>query len=101
MEKQEGGGGGGGGGGNGETGGGEGELEMGGGGGGELVGRCSYWLLFVSINICGVIWGGKVGGLMLFNDTCLISVRIFGVMYYHTFSKLADHRWIEEQGYTK
>ena len=31
----------------------------------------------------------------------LISVRIFGVMYYHCFSKLADHRWIEEKGYTK
>ena len=24
-----------------------------------------------------------------------------GVMYYHTFSKLADHRWIEEKGYIK
>ena len=23
----------------------------------------------------------------------------FGVMYYHTFSKLADHRWIKEKGY--
>ena len=22
-------------------------------------------------------------------------------MYYHTFSKLADHRWIEEKGYIK
>ena len=35
---------------------------------------------------------------MLFND---ISVRIFGVMYYHTFLKLADHRLIEEKGYAK
>ena len=35
----------------------------------------------------------KVGWLMLFNDTCLISVRIFGVMCYLT--------WIEEKGYTK
>ena len=65
MEKEEGGGGAGGGaggGGDGETGGGEGELERGGGGWVELVGRCSCWLLFVSINICGVIWGEKVGG---------------------------------------
>ena len=92
-------------GGDGQTGGGEGELERGGGGGGNWlvdvhVGCCLSQLIYVESR------GEErrevgVGGLMLFNDTCLISVRIFGVMYYHTFSKLADHRWIEEQGYTK
>ena len=25
--------------------------------------------------------------------------RLFGVMYYHIFSKRAAHRWIEEKGY--
>ena len=29
----------------------------------------------------------------------LVSVTIFGVMYDHTFSQLAYHRWIEEKGY--
>ena len=48
---------------------------------------------------------GKTGrGQRLVGCCCLrhlVSVNIFSVMYDHTFSQLAPHRWIEEKGDTK
>ena len=52
----------------------------------------------------GVVRGRQGGGKGWLVDVVLchlVSVRIFGVMYDHTFSKLADHRLIKETGYTK
>ena len=41
---------------------------------------------------------------MFFNDTSLglnKDIRCHACLYNHTFSTLADHRWIEQKGDTK
>ena len=49
----------------------------------------------MDINKTPAIYEGLVW-FVLFNDTCSQLVRIFSVMYDHTFSKLANH-WIRHQ----